>query len=123
MEKAGSSMISDYYNKTFTVESQTATVSTIGSWKPTWATLGTFKGFMDYAMITSGREMHVAAQWIDKATHIIGCSSTNSWILPKHRIKDANSKIYRVLHCDNPMNRDHHIEILLEYNESDNLST
>jgi hypothetical protein len=114
-------MISDYYTQNFTVEAETTdNKAAIGSWAPTWATLGTFKGWMDYL---TGRESLAAAQFIDKATHMIGCSSTNSWILPSHRIKDSDSKIYRVLHVDNPIRRDHHLEIILEYNESDNLST
>ena len=115
-------MISDYYTKTFTVEGATTAsqTSAIGSWAPVLGTVGTFKGFMDYL---SGQEQAVAAQYIDKATHIIGCSSTCSWVYNYHRIKDSDSKIYRVLHTDNPVYRDHHLEILLEYNESDNLST
>jgi hypothetical protein len=118
-------MISDFYTESLTVEAQTsaASVATIGSWKPTWGTLGTIKGFIDYATQGSGREAHIAAQWIDKATHIMGCSSTCSWIKNYHRIKDSDSLIYRVLHVDNPIRRNHHLEILLEYNESDNLST
>jgi hypothetical protein len=125
MAEAGVGMISDFFTESFTVQQQTTatTVSTIGSWKPTWGTLGTFKGFMDYAVVTSGREMRVGAQYIDKATHIIGAPSTCTWIKNSHRILDSDSLIYRVLHVDNPIRRDHHIEILLEYNESDNLST
>jgi hypothetical protein len=121
--EAGAGMISDYYTESFTVEQKSSAKSTIGSWAPVWSPLGTFKGFIDYAVIVSGRESHIGAQFIDKATHVIGCASTNSWILPSHRIKDSDSKIYRVLHVDNPIRRDHHLEILLEYNESDNLST
>jgi hypothetical protein len=113
-------MISDFYTESFTVEQHTTAKATIGSWAPVWSMLGTFKGFMDYL---SGRDMPVAAQFIDRATHIVGCSSTNTWIKNKHRIKDADSYIYRVLHVDNPVRREHHLEILLEYNESDNLST
>jgi len=113
-------MISDFYTESFTVSSRTATVSSIGSYTATWATLGTFKGFMDYL---SGQERQISAQYIDRATHIIGCSSTCSWITALHRITDADGKKYRVLHTDNPVQRDHHLELLLEYNESDNLST
>ena len=115
-------MIEDYFTETFTVEAQTtaASVSAIGSYKPTWGTLATITGFMDYL---SGQERNVAAQYIDKATHIIGCSSTCTWLKAYHRIKDSDSKIYRVLHVDNPVRRSHHLEVLLEYNESDNLST
>lgn len=113
-------MISDYYTNTFTVETPSTTIATIGSWNPSWSSAGTFKGFMDYL---SGQDQRVAQQFIDRATHIIGCSSTNTWIYNYQRIKDSNSKIYRVLHIDNPVMRSHHLEILLEYNESDNLST
>jgi len=113
-------MITDYFTEAFTVEASTTTVSAIGSWAPAWATLGTFSGFMDYL---TGREIMVSAQFIDKATHIIGCPSTCTWIKTAHRILDSNSKVYRILHIDNPVFRDHHLEILLGYNESDNLST
>ncbi len=113
-------MISDYFTESFTVEAATTAKATIGSWAPVWATLGTFTGFMDYL---SGGDMQVSAQFIDKATHIIGCPSTCTWILNKHRIKDSDSKIYRVLHVDNPVRRSHHLEILLEYIGTDNLST
>jgi len=114
--------IQDYFTESFTVESQTtaSAVSAMGSWKPTYGTLGTFKGFIDYL---TGRETNISAQYIDKATHIVGCPSTCTWIHNNHRILDSDSKIYRVLHTDNPIRRSHHLEILLEYNESDNLST
>ena len=115
-------MITDYFTKTFTVESQTtaSSVSAIGAYSPTYGTLGTFKGFIDYL---SGGERGIANQYIDKATHIIGCPSTCTWIYPRHRIKDADSNIYRILNIDNPIGRSHHLEILLEYHKSDNLST
>lgn len=115
-------MIEDFYTESFTVTGKTtaASVSAIGSFNPTFGSVGSFMGFMDYL---SGQERPVAAQYIDKATHIIGCSSTCSWIKPAYKISDSNSKVYRVLHIDNPIMRDHHLEILLEYNESDNLSS
>ena len=115
-------MIEDYYTEAFTVEAQTtaATRSGIGSYKPTWGTLGTIMGFMDYL---TGREVAVSAQYVEKASHIIGCSSTCTWVRNYHRIKDSDNKVYRVLHVDNPVRRSHHLEILLEYNETDNLST
>ena len=113
-------MIQDYYTESFTVEAPTSAKATIGSWAPTWASAGTFKGWIDYL---SGRESQISAQFVDRATHIIGCSSTCGWILNKHRIKDSDSKIYRVLHVDNPIRRSHHLEILLEYTGTDNLST
>ena len=117
-------MITDYFTESFTVESQTtaASKSAIGSWNPTWGTLGTFKGFMDYNDM-AGPERQRADQYIEKATHVVGCPSTCTWIKTYHRIKDSDSKIYRVLNTDNPIRRSHHLEILLEYNRSDNLST
>ncbi len=123
MESSGIRMISDFYTESFTVETPSSAKSTIGSWAPTWSTLGTFKGFIDYAMITKGREARISAQYLDRATHIIGCSSTCTWVLNKHRILDSDSLIYRVLHVDNPIRRNHHLEILLEYVGSDNLSS
>lgn len=113
-------MISDYYTKTFTVEAPTTTIGSLGSWSPTWSSVGTFKGWMDYL---SGQDQMVAAQWIDVATHVIGCSSTNSWILNSHRIKDSDNNIYRVLHNDDPVFRSHHREIILQFSKQDNLST
>ena len=113
-------MIQDYYTKSFTVETPSTAQGSFGAYAPVWSTAGTFEGWIDYI---SGRDTLVSKQYIDVATHIIGCSSTNSWILNKHRIKDADSLIYRVLHNDNPIRRSHHLEILLEFNQSDNLST
>jgi len=113
-------MIEDFYTESFTVEAATTAKATIGSWAPTWASAGTFKGWIDYLF---GKDVQVSAQFADKASHIIGCSSTCSWIKNYHRILDSDSKKYRVLHVDNPVRRSHHLEILLEYNESDNLST
>lgn len=113
-------MISDYYTETFTVEAASSTVSALGSWNPTWTTAGTIKGWIDQIR---GDEQQIAAQWAEKATHIVGCSSTCSWVQNNHRIKDSASKIYRVLDIDNPLRRNHHLEILLEYNAADNRST
>ena len=113
-------MISDFYDDLFTVEASTTVQSALGSYAPTWSTLGTFYGWIDYL---SGRETLVGSQYVDKATHVIGCSSTNSWVTEKHRIKNASNKYFRILHTDNPVMRNHHLEILLEYNETDNLST
>jgi len=113
-------MVSDYYTNLFTVEKNSSAVATIGSWAPVWSTLGTFYGWIDYI---SGQEQMIAAQYIGKASHIIGCSSTVSWVTSAHRIKDSDSKIYRILNVDNPLRKSHHMEFLLEYNETDNLST
>ena len=112
--------IQDYYTESFTVEVGSSAVSGIGSWNPVWSTAGTFKGWIDYV---TGRDALVSAQYIDVATHVIGCSSTNSWVLNSHRIKDSDGSIYRVSHVDNPVRRSHHLEILIEYNKPDNLST
>jgi hypothetical protein len=113
-------MISDYYDKTFTVEGPTTTQSNTGAWTPGWSSLGTIKGWIDYL---SGQDVNVGAQFIDRATHVIGCSSTCSWVLNSYRIKDSDNLIYRVLHNDDPVRIQHHREIILEFNQSDNLST
>lgn len=116
-------MITDYFTKTFTVESPSTTKATMGSWAPTWNSTtptGTFKGWMD--MLT-GRDANIGAQYIDQATHIIGCSSTVSWVTNRMRIKDPDNLIYRVLHNDDPVYRAHHREILLQFNQADNLTT
>jgi len=113
--------IEDFYIDLFIVEKSTSGQSALGSWKPVWSSTGTFYGWIDYL---SGREVLIGSQYVDKATHIIGCSSTNSWITNKHRIKDSDGLIFRILHPpDNIMRMDHHDEILLEYNETDNKST
>jgi len=116
-------MISDYYDQDFTVEYESSTVkSALGSWKPSFTTVATFKGFMD--MMNKGvGSNQVGAQWLDSASHIIGCSSTNSWIKPEYKIKDSDNNIYRVLHIDNPIRRNHHLEIYVEFHGSDMLST
>lgn len=113
-------MISDYYTKTFTVETPTTTIATLGSWAPTWSTAGAFKGWMD---LVTGQDRLTGAQYIDQATHIIGCSSTNSWVTNRHRIKDNDGLIFRVLHNDDPVFRTHHREILLQFSQADQLTT
>jgi len=120
MEKSGVCMIKDYYTSTFIIEAPSTTKNALGAWNPTWSTLGTITGFMDYL---TGQDTQVAAQFIDKATHIIGCSSTCTWITNNHRVLNAAGLYFRVLHVDNPVLRNHHMEILVGYNESDNLST
>jgi len=120
MAKCGVYMITDYYTESFTVETPSTVQGSFGAYTPTWSTAGTFKGWIDYI---TGRDTLVAKQYIDVATHIIGCSSTNTWVKNKHRIKDSDNLIYRVLHTDNPIRKNYHLEILLEFNKSDNLST
>lgn len=113
-------MISDYYDQTFTVESASSTVSALGSWNPTWSTAGTILGWIDQI---TGNEYRLPAQVLEKATHVIGCSSTCSWVQTNHRIKDSDGYLYRVLTVDNPLRMGHHLEIILEYNGADNRST
>ena len=113
-------MISDFYDQSFTVTTPSTTTTSMGSLEPTWSTVATFKGWIDKV---SGQEQRVAAQHLGVVTHVIGCSSTNTWILKKHRIVDADSLIFRVVDTDNPVKRNHHLEILLEYNGIDQLST
>ena len=120
MAKAGVCMISDFYDQTFTVTTPSTTVSDMGSPEPTWSTAGTFKGWIDKV---TGQEQSVGAQYLGVVTHVIGCSSTNTWILKKHRIVDADSLIFRVVDTDNPVKRYHHLEILLVFNGIDQLST
>ena len=120
MEESGVFMIKDYYTSTFVIESPSTVKNALGAWNPVWSTAGSIIGFMDYL---AGSDQKISAQFIDKATHIIGCSSTCSWIKNKYRVVNAAGLYFRVLHVDNPVLRNHHLEILLEYNESDNLST
>ena len=120
MEVGAFCMITDYYTQTFTVERPSTNKSAIGGYNPTFTSAGTFKGWIDYL---SGQEVKTGMQWIDDATHIIGCSSTNTWVLDSDRIKDADGLYFRVLHRDNPVIRNHHLEILLAFKQSDQLST
>jgi hypothetical protein len=120
MEKSEVRMISDYFTLTFTVESPSTTKATLGSWAPAWVSAGTFKGWMD---LLTGRDANIGAQYIDQATHIIGCGAENSWVTNRMRVKDPDGLIYRVLHNDDPVHRSHHREILLQFNQADNLST
>ena len=113
-------MITDYYTETFTVERPSTAKSAIGAYDPTFTSVGTLNGWLDYV---TGREMQTAAQWLPEVTHVIGCSSTNSWVLNSDRIKDADGLYYRIVNRDNPVNRNHHLEILLSYKGVDNLST
>ena len=110
--------IKDYYTETFIIESPSTTVSDIGGWTPSYSTLSTILGAIDEL---TGQDQNIAKQYIDKATHILFCSSTVT-ITSKYRVT-YDSEYYRVLNVDNPVKRSHHLEVLLEYNESDNLST
>ena len=122
MEVGAFCMIADYYTQTFTVEAPTTTKSSIGGWNPTYSSFGTFKGWLD-KIERGNNEYMVGAQVLEITTHVIGCSSTNSWVLNTHRIKDADGLYYRILNNDNPIERDHHREIMLNFNQSDQLST
>ena len=113
-------MISDFYTKLFTVEGFTTSLSAMGSWEPTETTVGTFYGFID---LMSNQYKKVGDQYLANATHIIGCNVSNSWVTTSHRIKDAAGLYYNVLLNDNPVERDHHREIYLEYKGADQLST
>jgi len=113
-------MIEDFYDKTFTVEKPSTGRSSMGAMGSGWTTVGTFIGFMD---LVTGGSFIVGAQYLDRATHIIGCSSTNSWVLTNHRIKDPNNLYFNVLNNDDPVGLEHHREILIEFKGANQLST
>ena len=115
-------MISDYFNKTFTVKRDSPKKSTMGSYEPTSSTIGTFTGFID--LMTKGNYINkVGGQYLENASHVIGCSSTVSWVNANHKIVDASNLIYNVLNNDDPVGRGHHREIIVEYKGFDQLST
>jgi len=70
----------------------------------------TFYGTTD---LLSGSKNMVAAQYAEKATHILLCPIGTA-INKKHLIDDGVSK-WRVIWPDDPVRKGHHLEVILEY--------
>ena len=70
----------------------------------------TFNGAID---LISGSKNMVAAQYAERATHILLCPIGIA-LESKHLIDDGISK-WRILNIDDPVRRGHHLEVILEY--------
>jgi head-tail adaptor len=104
-------MISDYFTTTINILSATAAVNDMGDYVQTFATASTVTGLID---LLSGSKANVASQYIEKATHVMFLTYGTS-ITDQAKIV-SGGKTYRVLYVDsNPITRNHHIEVILEY--------
>jgi len=102
--------VEDYFNTQFSAFKITKVGDGMGGQTDTEVLDFTFYGIAD---LLSGSKNMVAAQYAEKATHILLCPiGTN--LNTKHLIDDGTSK-WRILNIDNPVLRGHHLEILLEY--------
>jgi len=106
-------MINDFMTQTHVIQRVTVSSNGIGGQSETWATHLTISGYIDYL---GGQKQEVAAQYADKATHILICETGHD-ITVEDRVY-YNSEVYRILHVDTVFN--HHMEVLLQYVGVDN---
>ena len=106
-------MINDFYTQSILIQSKTTASNAIGGQIETWSTKATIDGYIDDI---GGQKQEIAAQYTDKATHILMCSAGSDIDL-FDRVY-FNSETYRILHVDTVFG--HHMEVLLEYVGVDN---
>lgn len=106
-------MITDFFTQSIVIQRVTRSDNEIGGYSESWSTHLAFDGLIDYL---SGQKQQIAAQYTDKATHILMCEVGKDITIADRVYFD--SEIYRILHVDSPFQR--HMEILLEYVGIDN---
>lgn len=77
-----------------------------------WKKLIEVKGSLD---MLSGSRVYMANAETNKYTHVFICDMFPILVTPKDRIVIGNV-IYNIVYVDNPVNRNHHVELLLSYN-------
>jgi len=102
--------IEDYFNTQFSASTITSVPDGMGGQTEGVTIEFTFYGVAD---LISGSKNMVAAQFAEKATHILLCPIGTA-LKTKHLIADGVSK-WRILNIDNPISRGHHLEVILEY--------
>jgi len=102
--------IEDYFDTQFSALKIESVDDGMGGQTDTEVLDFTFYGIAD---LLSGSKNMVAAQYVEKATHILLCPiGTN--LKTNQLISDGTSK-WRILNIDNPVSRGHHLEVILEY--------
>mgnify|MGYP001111560265 CR=1 FL=1 len=102
--------IEDYFDTEFKALKAAGEGDGMGGKTSAYTTDFTLYGVTD---LLQGSRASVAAQYKEKATHILMCTIGTA-ITTKHLIDDGTS-CWRVLNVDNPISRDHHTEAILEY--------
>lgn len=102
--------VEDYFDTQFSAKKITKVDDGMGGQIETPVLDFTFYGTTD---LLSGSKNMVAAQYAEKATHILLCPIDTA-LNTKHLIDDGVSK-WRILNIDNPVSRGHHLEVILEY--------
>jgi len=102
--------IEDYFDTEFKALKGTGEGDGMGGKTSAYTTDFTLYGLTD---LLQGSRAVVAAQYKEKATHILMCPIGTA-LTSKHLIDDGVSR-WRVLNVDNPVSRDSHIEAILEY--------
>jgi len=105
-----------FFNQTINILTATSTVNDLGDYVSTYTTAATVTGLID--LITGGKET-VGAQYIQRATHVMFAKHGTS-INDQAKVI-SGGKTYRVLYVDNPVNRNHHLEVILEHVGVDDL--
>ena len=105
--------IIDYFDKAVTIQRVTISSNGMGGQTESWATHLSIDALIDYS---GGQKQEVAAQYADKATHILMCAAGKDITIFDRAV--YNSEVYRILHVDTPFSN--HMEILLEYVGVDN---
>lgn len=103
--------IQDYFTSGHIIQRQgSGTSNGMGGKSQVWNTHLTIDGLLDKV---SGNEKLMAGQQAESSTHIF-ITDANQDIKSSDRIS-SDSKIYRILDVDNPMNMDSHFETLLKF--------
>ena len=105
-----------FFNQTINILTATSTVNDLGDYVSTYTTATTVTGLID---LIAGSKETVGAQYIQKATHVMFAQHGTS-INDQAKVY-CESKTYRVLYVDNPVNRSHHLEVILEHVGVDDL--
>lgn len=107
MKLIGGNVVANLQQKTAT------TKNAIGEIVPSWQTVQTLKGFLDYQSGDSRRATYDAK--IQESTHIFICDYVPISVSAENSRMVINQKTYDVLLIDNPMELNEHLEIYLKF--------
>lgn len=65
--------------------------------------------------LLSGSIANKAMKFVEESTHILLCSVSDIQIGDWITENDNTNRVYEVTYSDNPMNRNHHLEVELKY--------
>lgn len=98
------------------LQKKTSSKNAFGEKVDTWADITSITGFLDFTGGDGSYKSNFKGA-VEETTHIFICDYVNIDVKPTQCRMVIDNKIYDVLMIDNPMSLNHHLEIMLKYNE------